>query len=211
MKVRTNAETPPRVRARPRASSAPRASACAAPSTCSSSGRIIAVREMILAETRPGRREALAKLLPMQRSDFTELFEVMAGLPVTIRLLDPPLHEFLPQTRGGDRGVAKADRHGVGKLKQRATELHEFNPMLGHRGCRLGVTFPRSTRCRRAPSSRRRWMSRKERRGAGPRDHDPARRHRKRARAILRAWSTAPAKAVFAESVARPSTISSAR
>jgi pyruvate,orthophosphate dikinase len=98
MEVRTNAETPADARAA--RLSAPRASACAAPSTCSSRANAsLAVREMILAETEAGRRKALAKLLPMQRGDFTELFEIMAGLPVTIRLLDPPLHEFLPTAR----------------------------------------------------------------------------------------------------------------
>jgi pyruvate, orthophosphate dikinase len=104
--------------------------------------RITAVRQMILAEDEAGRRAALAKLLPEQRSDFAAIFRVMAGLPVTIRLLDPPLHEFLP-TEGDDfADVAEAAGVAVAVLKRRASELHEFNPMLGHRGCRLGVTFP---------------------------------------------------------------------
>jgi pyruvate,orthophosphate dikinase len=105
-------------------------------------GRIIAVREMILAETKKGREAALAKLLPMQRSDFEELFRVMKGLPVTIRLLDPPLHEFLPHSDDEIEEVAKASGMDAGKLKDRAHKLHEFNPMLGHRGCRLGVSYP---------------------------------------------------------------------
>ncbi len=104
--------------------------------------RITAVRQMILAPDETGRREALAKLLPEQRSDFQEIFEVMAGLPVTIRLLDPPLHEFLPHHQAEFEEVAAAAGVGVETLKQRANELHEFNPMLGHRGCRLGVTYP---------------------------------------------------------------------
>lgn len=104
--------------------------------------RITAVRQMILADSEKGRREALARLLPEQRSDFTEIFEVMAGLPVTIRLLDPPLHEFLPHAEAEFEEVAKAAGIGIEALKQRAAELHEFNPMLGHRGCRLGVTYP---------------------------------------------------------------------
>jgi len=104
--------------------------------------RIAAVREMILADKEEGRRVALEKLLPEQRSDFAALFEVMAGLPVTIRLLDPPLHEFLPHQENEFAVVAEAAGISVDILKQRAAELHEFNPMLGHRGCRLGVTYP---------------------------------------------------------------------
>src|SRR3546814_15102283 len=93
---------------------------------------------MILADTEKGRREALAKLLPEQRSDFTGIFRVMAGLPVTIRLLDPPLHEFLPHGEAEFAEVAAAAGVGVEALKRRATELHEFNPMLGPRGCQIG-------------------------------------------------------------------------
>ena len=105
-------------------------------------GRILSVREMILAESEAGRRSALAKLLPEQRADFTGIFEVMAGLPVTIRLLDPPLHEFLPQGDAEFAELAEVTGLGVDHLRRRADELHEFNPMLGHRGCRLGITFP---------------------------------------------------------------------
>jgi pyruvate,orthophosphate dikinase len=97
---------------------------------------------MILAEDEKGRRVALDKLLPEQRSDFAEIFTIMAGLPVTIRLLDPPLHEFLPHEEEEFAEVAQAAGVGVETLKRRAAELHEFNPMLGHRGCRLGVTYP---------------------------------------------------------------------
>jgi pyruvate,orthophosphate dikinase len=97
---------------------------------------------MILADDEKGRRAALAKLLPMQRSDFVELFEIMAGLPVTIRLLDPPLHEFLPHTDAEIAEVAAAMGADPKKLKARAEELHEFNPMLGFRGCRLAVAYP---------------------------------------------------------------------
>lgn len=104
--------------------------------------RIHTVREMILAEDEGGRRAALAKLLPMQRADFAELFEIMAGLPVTIRLLDPPLHEFLPRSDGEIAAVAKAMGVAVEKLTQRAAELQEFNPMLGFRGCRIAIAFP---------------------------------------------------------------------
>ncbi len=104
--------------------------------------RIIAVREMILAEDLAGRKAALSKLLPMQRGDFEEIFKIMRGLPVTIRLLDPPLHEFLPREEAEFADVAAAIGADVAHLKRRASELHEFNPMLGHRGCRLGITYP---------------------------------------------------------------------
>ena len=105
--------------------------------------RIAAVRQMILAEDEAGRRAALAKLLPEQRGDFAEIFEIMAGLPVTIRLLDPPLHEFLPHSEEEFAEVAAAAGVGVDDAaSRRAAELHESNPMLGHRGCRLGITYP---------------------------------------------------------------------
>jgi len=97
---------------------------------------------MILAEDEAGRRAALAKLLPEQRADFHAIFEVMAGLPVTIRLLDPPLHEFLPHADADFADLSDAIGVGVDRLKRRAAELYEFNPMLGHRGCRLGITYP---------------------------------------------------------------------
>jgi pyruvate,orthophosphate dikinase len=104
--------------------------------------RIVAVREMILAKDGDGRRAALAKILPMQRQDFAELFRIMAGKPVTIRLLDPPLHEFLPHTAEEMRQVADASGICAEDLRIRINELAEVNPMLGHRGCRLGVTYP---------------------------------------------------------------------
>jgi pyruvate,orthophosphate dikinase len=104
--------------------------------------RISAVREMILADDTEGRKKALVKLLPMQKSDFIEIFRVMKGLPVTIRLLDPPLHEFLPHTEEDIRALAASMEVPVEKLKARNKALEEFNPMLGHRGCRLGVTYP---------------------------------------------------------------------
>jgi pyruvate,orthophosphate dikinase len=104
--------------------------------------RIRAVREMILADDEKSRRAALAKLLPMQRADFTELFEIMAGLPVTIRLLDPPLHEFLPHTESEIAEVAAAMGADPRKLADRVRELAEFNPMLGFRGCRLAIVYP---------------------------------------------------------------------
>jgi pyruvate,orthophosphate dikinase len=104
--------------------------------------RIRAVREMILAGDEPARRAALAKLLPMQRADFVDLFKIMGGLPVTIRLLDPPLHEFLPHSEKEIAEVAAAMGADPQKLADRARELHEFNPMLGFRGCRLAIAYP---------------------------------------------------------------------
>src|SRR5258707_2152264 len=104
--------------------------------------RIRAVREMILADDEKSRRAALAKLLPMQRADFVELFEIMQGLPVTIRLLDPPLHEFLPHGDAEIAEVAAALKADPKKLAERARGLHEFNPMLGSRGCRLALAYP---------------------------------------------------------------------
>jgi len=104
--------------------------------------RIVAVREMILAQDADGRRKALAKIMPMQRDDFVELFRIMDGRPITIRLLDPPLHEFLPHTAAEFEEVARATGTPVEAVRVRANALHESNPMLGHRGCRLGITFP---------------------------------------------------------------------
>ena len=104
--------------------------------------RITAVRQMILANTTTDREAALAKLLPMQRGDFTQLFTIMAGLPVTIRLLDPPLHEFLPRTEEEFDAVAQDLNVDASVLSERTQELHEFNPMLGHRGCRLAISYP---------------------------------------------------------------------
>ncbi len=104
--------------------------------------RIRTVREMILAEDEQTRRAALSKLLPMQRADFVELFEIMKGLPVTIRLLDPPLHEFLPHTQAEIEEVARAMNTDPRRLADRARELAEFNPMLGFRGCRLAIAYP---------------------------------------------------------------------
>ncbi|GAB5481348.1 MAG: pyruvate, phosphate dikinase [Parasphingorhabdus sp.] len=139
--VRTNAETPQDCKVA-RDFGAEGIGLCRTEHMFFETSRITAVRQMILAANEAGRREALAKLLPEQREDFRQIFEVMVGLPVTIRLLDPPLHEFLPHHQSEFEEVAAAADVGVETLKQRANELHEFNPMLGHRGCRLGVTYP---------------------------------------------------------------------
>jgi pyruvate, orthophosphate dikinase len=141
MKVRANAETPHDAQVA-RDFGAEGIGLCRTEHMFFDAARITAVRQMILADDEKGRRVALDRLLPEQRKDFTAIFEVMAGLPVTIRLLDPPLHEFLPHHAAEFAEVAEAAGVGVEALKQRAAELHEFNPMLGHRGCRLGVTYP---------------------------------------------------------------------
>lgn len=141
LKVRANAETPLDCRTA-RDFGAEGVGLCRTEHMFFEADRVTAVRQMILAEDEAGRRVALERLLPEQRSDFAEIFEVMAGLPVTVRLLDPPLHEFLPHEEAEFSEVAKAAGVDVDVLKRRAAELHEFNPMLGHRGCRLGVTYP---------------------------------------------------------------------
>ena len=141
MKVRANAETPHDAQVA-RDFGAEGIGLCRTEHMFFDAARITAVRQMILADDEKGRRVALDRLLPEQRADFIGIFEVMAGLPVTIRLLDPPLHEFLPHQESEFAEVAAAAGVGIETLKQRAAELHEFNPMLGHRGCRLGVTYP---------------------------------------------------------------------
>jgi pyruvate,orthophosphate dikinase len=141
LKVRANAETPRDAKVA-REFGAEGIGLCRTEHMFFDAGRILAVREMILSEDEAGRRAALAKLLPMQRQDFVELFTIMHGLPVTIRLLDPPLHEFLPQSEEESAEVAAAMGTSPEKLRRRAAELHEFNPMLGFRGVRLAVAYP---------------------------------------------------------------------
>ena len=141
MGVRANAETPQDARTA-REFGAQGIGLCRTEHMFFEGDRIVAVREMILADDEDGRRKALAKLLPIQRGDFAELFEIMSGLPVTVRLLDPPLHEFLPSTDEEIAEVAASMGVSAEKLRRRAAELHEFNPMLGFRGCRLAVAFP---------------------------------------------------------------------
>jgi pyruvate,orthophosphate dikinase len=141
MGVRANAETPLDARAA-RDFGAEGIGLCRTEHMFFEAGRIVAVREMILADKPAARRAALAKLLPMQRQDFIELFEIMAGLPVTIRLLDPPLHEFLPQADHEIEEVAEQMGANPDTLRARVAELKEFNPMLGHRGVRLLISYP---------------------------------------------------------------------
>ncbi len=145
MRVRTNADTP-RDAQKAREFGAEGIGLCRTEHMFFDETRILAVREMICAEDEEGRRQALAKLLPMQRADFEELFEIMAGLPVTIRLLDPPLHEFLPHEDREAAQLAASLDMDLARLKSRLEELKEFNPMLGFRGCRLGIKYPEITR-----------------------------------------------------------------
>ncbi|MBJ7447770.1 MAG: pyruvate, phosphate dikinase [Brevundimonas sp.] len=141
LKVRANAETPLDARTA-RGFGAEGIGLCRTEHMFFDDTRIAAVREMILADDEQGRRAALAKIAPFQKSDFVELFTIMAGLPVTVRLLDPPLHEFIPHTDADIDALAVSSGLDAAKLKRRAKELHETNPMLGHRGCRLGVAYP---------------------------------------------------------------------
>ena len=144
MEVRTNADTPEEARMA-RSFGATGIGLCRTEHMFFEGERITPVREMILADNEAQRRKALTKLLPIQRGDFEGLFAAMDGLPVTIRLLDPPLHEFLPHDDANQRLMA-ADMHvSLGKIKMRVEELHEFNPMMGHRGCRLGISYPEIT------------------------------------------------------------------
>ncbi|OFZ37138.1 MAG: hypothetical protein A2070_01490 [Bdellovibrionales bacterium GWC1_52_8] len=141
IKVRTNADTPNDSRVA-REYGAEGIGLCRTEHMFFESDRIDAVREMILADTVEGREKALAKILPMQRGDFKGIFREMKGLPVTIRLLDPPLHEFIPHKDEELQALAKKIGVSFDRLKRKNEMLHEFNPMLGHRGCRLGVSFP---------------------------------------------------------------------
>jgi pyruvate,orthophosphate dikinase len=141
LKVRANADTPADARAAIKFG-AEGIGLCRTEHMFFDEDRIRAMREMILAEDEGARRAALAKLLPMQRSDFLALFKIMGGLPVTIRLLDPPLHEFLPHSEKEIAEVAQAMGADPQRLADRARELHEFNPMLGFRGCRLAIAYP---------------------------------------------------------------------
>ena len=141
LKVRANAETPTDVEAA-RKFGAEGVGLCRTEHMFFEADRIVAVRQMIMASDEAGRRAALAKIAPMQRADFEQILRIMKGFPVTIRLLDPPLHEFLPHSDDEMAEVAKAAGVDIETAKRRAMALHEANPMLGHRGCRLGVSYP---------------------------------------------------------------------
>lgn len=141
LKVRTNADTPKDAQTA-RNFGAEGIGLCRTEHMFFGADRIDAVREMIIADNKTEREKALAKLLPMQRDDFYQLFKIMDGLPVTIRLLDPPLHEFVPHTDEETKELAKRLGTDFDRLRSKVKALHEFNPMLGHRGCRLAVTYP---------------------------------------------------------------------
>lgn len=141
MKIRTNADTPKDAKTA-RDFGAEGIGLCRTEHMFFGADRIDAVREMILSDTKMEREKALAKLLPMQRDDFYQLFKIMDGFPVTIRLLDPPLHEFVPHTEEEIQELAKRISYDVNRLRNKVNSLHEFNPMLGHRGCRLAITYP---------------------------------------------------------------------
>ena len=141
LKVRTNADTPHDAEVA-RRFGAEGIGLCRTEHMFFEGDRIKAIREMILADDEVGRRKALAKLKPMQRRDFEGIFKAMDGLPVTIRLLDPPLHEFLPHETDQQQQMAREMKVPLKEVKAKIASLHEFNPMLGHRGCRLGITFP---------------------------------------------------------------------
>ena len=144
LEIRTNADTPEEAMIA-RAFGATGIGLCRTEHMFFEGERILPMREMILAENEAGRRKALAKLLPIQRADFEGLFLAMDGHPVTIRLLDPPLHEFVPHDEAGQKEMAAQMGVSLGRIRMRVEELAEFNPMLGHRGCRLGITYPEIT------------------------------------------------------------------
>ena len=144
MAIRTNADTPGDARAA-RSFGAEGIGLCRTEHMFFGEGKIGPMREMILADTLEGRKTALAKLLPLQRKDFEGIFEAMAGRPVTIRTIDPPLHEFLPHEEGPQKELGRQMGVSFEKVRQRVQALHEFNPMLGFRGCRLGVIYPEIT------------------------------------------------------------------
>ncbi|MBO6482306.1 MAG: pyruvate, phosphate dikinase [Pelagibacteraceae bacterium] len=141
LKIRTNAETPQDTKMA-RKFGAEGIGLCRTEHMFFDDERILSVRQMILSKDLDDRKIALDKLLPFQKNDFKEIFKIMKGLPVTVRLLDPPLHEFLPKTDKDMEAVARALNSGIKEIKNRVAELHELNPMLGHRGCRLGISFP---------------------------------------------------------------------
>jgi len=141
MSVRTNADTPEQTE-NAVAFGAVGIGLCRTEHMFFEGDRIDAMREMILAETAEARKAALAKLLPYQREDFAGIFRALKGLPATIRFLDPPLHEFLPHTKEQQAELAKKIGVPAARIHQRVEQLHEFNPMLGFRGCRLGIGYP---------------------------------------------------------------------
>ena len=187
LKVRANADTPADARAAIKFG-AEGIGLCRTEHMFFDEERIRAVREMILADDEKSRRAALAKLLPMQRADFVELFKIMGSLPVTIRLLDPPLHEFLPHSEEEIAEVAQAMGADPKKLADRARELHEFNPMLGFRGCRLAIAYPEIAEMQaRAIFEAAVEAETRDRQAGGAGNHGAADRQQSRARSGQRA------------------------
>ena len=141
MKIRTNSETPLDAKTA-RDFGAEGVGLCRTEHMFFDEDRILLVREMILSKTADNRNKAIKKLLPHQKKDFLEIFKIMSGLPVTVRLLDPPLHEFLPKNEEEIKNLSVESGLAIDDIRSRISELHEHNPMLGHRGCRLGISFP---------------------------------------------------------------------
>jgi pyruvate,orthophosphate dikinase len=180
LKVRTNADTPHDAQ-QAREFGAQGIGLCRTEHMFFGEDRIMKMREMILADTVEARRAALAKMKPMQQADFEGIFRAMDGLPVTIRLLDPPLHEFLPQAEEDMKFLAGEMKVPFEAVKRKTESLHEMNPMLGHRGCRLGHHVPRDVRDAGRGDHRRRGGREEGRRRRAPGDHDPAGGHASRA------------------------------
>jgi pyruvate,orthophosphate dikinase len=172
MNVRTNADTP-KDAAVARSFGAQGIGLCRTEHMFFEGDRIKAMREMILADDEKGRRKALDKLLPMQRSDFEGIFTAMDGFPVTVRLLDPPLHEFVPHEDAQQAEIAKELGIDVKKVHERVNSLHEFNPMLGHRGCRLGNTYTEITEMQARASSKRPLMYKRKASRCSPKSWFP--------------------------------------
>ena len=178
LKVRTNADTPEDA-VKARAFGAEGIGLCRTEHMFFEGQRIVDMRKMILADDEEGRKKALAGLQPYQKQDFIGIFEAMDGLPVTIRLLDPPLHEFLPHDEAGQGEVARQLGIPIEKVKRRVEELHEANPMLGLRGCRLPIKFPEIGDMQVRAILEAAIEVQEEGQDRPARDHDPADRHRR--------------------------------
>ena len=181
LKIRTNADQPDQS-ANAVAFGAEGIGLCRTEHMFFGEGKIGPMREMILADTLEARKAALAKLLPLQRADFAGIFEVMNGRPVTIRTIDPPLHEFLPHEEKDQRALAAEMGISYEKVKARVESLHEFNPMLGFRGCRLGIIYPEITEMQARAIFEAAAETQEEGHRGRARGHDPARRPRQGAR-----------------------------
>ncbi len=179
--IRTNADTPEQVK-NAVAFGAEGIGLCRTEHMFFEGDRIDAMREMILAGTKQERAQAVAKLLPYQRGDFVGIFTALKGLPATIRFLDPPLHEFLPADHTLQNELAEKIGMPAEKIARRVEELHEFNPMLGHRGCRLGISFPEISEMQARAIFEAAGGSASQRNQGASRNHDPAGRFSPRAK-----------------------------